>query len=77
MADDREGQHEVFFQSFDHKGLARGGARQITMNPTASLIPAIQPWADGFALVWNEDVIAARGTHESGGRSEIVFSLQR
>lgn len=73
-SDDHDGQHEVFFQSFDPAGRPHEPARQLTDNATASLIPAIAPWGDGFALAWNEDVIDARGDHASGGRSEIVFT---
>ena len=74
-SDELEGQHEVFFQSFDSTGRATEASHRLTRNTTASLIPSIQTWADGFALVWNEDVVEERGTHESGGRSEVMFSL--
>ena len=73
-SDELNTQHEIFFQLFDADGRALADPRQLTVNDTASLIPAIEPTADGFALVWNEDVIAERGSHETGGRSEIVFA---
>ena len=69
------GQHDVYSQVFYRDGTPRRGARRLTDNPTASLIPAIRPWRDGFALAWNEDVIDMRGDHETGGRSEIRFAL--
>lgn len=74
-SDEREGQHEVYFQPFGCDGTAIEEPQRLTRNQTGSLIPAIRPWADGFALVWNEDVVEERGTHELGGRSEIVFSF--
>ncbi len=73
-SDDHDGQHEVYFQTFDPSGAPLEPARRLTDNATASLIPAIVPLADGFGLAWNEDLVAERGDHESGGRSEIVFT---
>jgi len=58
----------------DATGVALHAAERVTHNPTASLIPAIQLWGDGFALAWNEDVVEARGDHRSGGQSDIVFT---
>ena len=44
------------------------------MNSTDSLIPAIKPSGDGFALVWNEYARARRNVHESpDDRSEVAF----
>ena len=73
-SDDTEGEAEVYFQAFDATGGALHAAERLTHNPTASLIPAIQPWSDGFALAWNEDVVEERGDHRSGGQSDIVFT---
>jgi hypothetical protein len=73
-SDDHDGQHEVYFQPFDPGGAPLEPARRLTDNTTASLIPAIVPLAEGFGLAWNEDIVAERGDHESGGRSEIVFA---
>jgi len=39
----------------------------------SSLIPAVEPWRNGFALAWSEFVPATPGGH--GGRSEIAFAL--
>ena len=72
-SDDTGGESEVYFQAFDAVGAALDAAERLTSNSTASLIPAIQPWGDGFALAWNEDVVEERGDHRSGGRSDIVF----
>jgi hypothetical protein len=75
--DDTEGQDEVYFQSFDPDGGALQEPQKLTRNKMFSLIPAIRPAADGFALVWNEYTPDRRGSHESRGRSEIVFSFVR
>ena len=74
-SDDTGGEAEVYLLGFDATGTALHAAERVTNNPTASLIPAIQPWGDGFALAWNEDVVEERGDHRSGGRSDIVFAL--
>ncbi len=74
-SDDSEGNHEVYFQSFDLEGTATLPPLQLTENPTASLIPSIRSWNEGFALAWNEDLVHARDTHGLSGRSKIVFTL--
>ena len=76
-SDDTEGEAEVYFQTFDAAGSVLRATRRLTSNPTASLIPAIHAWDDGFALAWNEDVVEERGDHQSGGRSDIVFATVR
>ena len=76
-SDETDGEAEVYFQAFDATGRGVTAAARLTHNPTASLIPAIQAWGDGFALVWNEDVVAERGDHRSGGRSDVVFTTVR
>lgn len=53
-SDDSSGQHEVFFQAFDARGDKVGDEQQVTHTPSASMIPAIRPWGDGFILAWNE-----------------------
>lgn len=71
------GQHDVYFQSFEPGGQALHQPRRLTRNPTSSLVPAIRPAGDGFALAWNEYSPPPRGVHADGGRSEIVFALVR
>jgi hypothetical protein len=66
-------QHEVYFQSFDASGMAMGATRRLTRNDTWSLVPAIRPWRDGFAMAWNEYAPATGRIHE--GSSEIGFTL--
>ena len=62
-SDETDGEAEVYFQAFDPTGAALDTAERLTHNPTASLIPAIQPSDDGFALAWNEGL---RRTPDSG-----------
>jgi hypothetical protein len=69
------GQHEVFFQPFDAHAVALAPARRVTWNDTWSLTPAILPWADGFALAWNEYRHESNNVHE--GTSELAFSFVR
>ena len=58
--DDTVGQHEIYFQAFDRRGRATTAIRRVTDNTMSSLIPAIEPWRDGFALAWSEFVPATR-----------------
>ena len=69
-----DGQHEIFFQTFDSEGDSLASPLRVTNTSTASLVPAIVGAGPGFALAWNEGVIGARDDHRSGGRSEIVFT---
>ncbi len=69
-------QHEIYFQTFDGAGMPLEDARRLTHTRADSLIPAIQAWADTFALAWNEYAPKGPG-HTAGGRSEIVFSFAR
>jgi hypothetical protein len=46
--------------------------RRLTENVTWSLVPAIQPRRDGFALAWNE---YALGTVKIHDRTSEVFLL--
>jgi hypothetical protein len=70
-SDKMSGQHEIFFESFDATGASRDQARRLTDNATWSLVPAIQPWRDGFALAWNEYAPASVEIHD--GTSEVFF----
>ena len=78
--DDTPGQDEVYFQSFNSQGRSAGPLQKLTGNETHSLIPAIRPWEDGFALIWNEVVPGKDGVavHQGvAGRSQLVFALVR
>jgi hypothetical protein len=74
-SDDSSGSHEVYFQSFAENGKPLGDAARLTNNPTSSLIPAIKPWRDGFALAWTEVTLGGNGAHDPETRSEVMFSL--
>ena len=74
--DNTGGQHEIYFQAFDAQGKADGEAKRLTDNATDSLIPAIKPSGERFALVWNEYVGSRKDEHGSDdARSELAFAL--
>jgi len=70
-SDKTSGQHEVYFESFDATGMPREAARRLTGNTTWSLVPAIRPRGDGFALAWNEYQPESVEVHNGG--SEVFF----
>lgn len=72
-------QHEVYLATFDARGASIGPAIRLTDNPSSSLIPAIRPWRDGFALVWNEFVAGKADVdgHGDDGRSEVWSAFVR
>jgi uncharacterized iron-regulated membrane protein len=70
-------QHEIYFQRFDDAGKAIDQPRRLTHNATSSLIPAIRPRRDGFALVWNEFTPDPKDIHGPNGRSEVMFAQIR
>jgi len=74
--DKTPGQHEIYYQPFDSAGNPLAEPHQITHTGTDSLIPAIKPWSNGFALAWNEYAPKGPG-HPAGARSEIAFTLVR
>jgi len=72
--DDSVGQQELYFQSFDVRSEQQTEARRLTNTEAESLIPAIRPWQDGFALAWNEYTPSSDAIHGSPeARSEIFF----
>ena len=72
--DNTVGQQELYFQSFDVHGRPLGESQRLTYTEAESLIPAIRPRGDGFALLWNEYIPAPDGLHGSpDARSEIFF----
>lgn len=75
--DDTPGQHEIYLEVFVEDGRAVAPARRLTDNTTQSMIPAIQPAGQGFALVWNEVMPGPGGGHDRRSRSEIAFALVR
>ena len=74
-SDQTDSNYDVYFRAFSTDGRPLADAQRLTTNPTESLIPAIEPTADGFGLAWNEDVEEERTSHLVGGRSEVVFSI--
>jgi hypothetical protein len=70
-SDKLSGQHEIYFESFDTEGQSRGAARRLTETATWSLVPAIQPRRDGFAVAWTEYAPASTGIHN--GTAEVFF----
>jgi hypothetical protein len=72
-SDKTPGPHEVFFQRFDSAGMPLGSEARITRSPMWSLVPAIRPWRQGFALAWNEYQPTSSQVHE--GTGEVVFAL--
>ena len=75
--DNTVGQHEIYFETFGIDGRSLEPPRRLTDNKTESLIPAIRPSGNGFALVWNEFTPGPGGGHDPTGRSEIAFALVR
>lgn len=76
-SDDSSGNYEVFFQSFDAAGSPSAAPRQLSSTPTNSMIPAIEPWRDGFALAWDEVMPAPAGAPSENTRAEVVFTTVR
>jgi hypothetical protein len=72
--DDTPGQHEIYFAEFDETGAPQGATRRITDTRAGSLIPAIRPWRDGFALAWIEYEGRTEG-HDASGRSQVLMKL--
>jgi hypothetical protein len=71
-SDKTPGQPEVYFESLDGTGAVREAAQRITQTATWSLVPAIGPRGNGFALAWNEYQPASVEVHI--GTSQIFFS---
>ena len=71
--DDSSGRYEVFFQIFNETGEALASPTQISHTAAHSLIPAIEPWEEGFALAWNELEITDEPPHSPNALSEIHF----
>jgi hypothetical protein len=73
-ADDSPGQHEIYFQFLDVAGRPLGAPERITDTDRESLIPAIEPWGEGFALLWNE-YHGAEGGHGVTAYADIAFKI--
>ena len=75
--DDSVGNYEVFFQSFDASGDPIAPPRRLSDTPTSSMIPAIEPWREGFALAWDEVAPAPVGADAQATSAEVVFTTVR
>jgi hypothetical protein len=73
-SDDSEGNYEVYFQSFDAAHYPQAGPRRLTETATHSLIPAIKPWQDGFAIAWDEVELDAEDLHDPATHAEVLFT---
>ena len=76
-SDDSSGNYEAFFQPFDATGSPLSPPRRVSDTPTNSLVPAIEPWRDGFALAWDEVVPVPPGVPSENTRAEVVFTTVR
>ncbi|HEY9183463.1 MAG TPA: hypothetical protein VIQ99_09705 [Gammaproteobacteria bacterium] len=80
-SDDSDGNYEVYFQTFDGEGRPLTHGERLAETPAHSMIPAIKPWRDGFALAWDE-VVAATETARSAGayhessQAEVLFAFR-
>lgn len=69
--------YEVFFQTFDAEARPLTDSRPLVETPANSMIPAIKPWRDGFALAWDEVVYDRPSGHEQSTRAEVLFAIVR
>lgn len=74
-SDDSSGNYDAFFQSFDRLGRPTVAPLRLSKSSTHSLIPAIRPWRDGFALAWDEVIFGRGGEHDTDTRGEVVFTF--
>lgn len=77
-SDDSAGRYEIHFQAFDAAGAPLAPPVKLTDGAAKdSMIPAIKPWRDGFALAWDELVPGAQGMHDPNTRAEVLFATVR
>jgi hypothetical protein len=81
-SDDSRGVYDVFLQTFDAEANPLTAAQRLTETPADSMVPAIEPWRDGFALAWVDVVPASRSahdesTHDENARAEVLFTIVR
>jgi hypothetical protein len=75
--DDSGGNYEAYFQSLDASGTPIAPPRRLSDTPTNSMIPAIEPWREGFALAWTEVIFPPVGADAEDTRGEVVFTTVR
>lgn len=77
-SDDTEGSYDVYFESFrTADGAPTGPMRRLTTTRSASLIPAIRPYGEGFAVAWTEVTRPGRGMHDAAARAGIMLTAVR
>lgn len=73
-SDDSDGgQYDVYLQRFSAAGSATASPVRLARTDTDSLVPAIVPWREGFAVAWNE-YERASGDGHGRGRSQVVLA---
>ncbi|HEU4619734.1 MAG TPA: hypothetical protein VFV10_16975, partial [Gammaproteobacteria bacterium] len=73
-SDDTAGSYEIYFQSFSADGAPEGSVHRLTSTPAPSLIPAIRPYREGFAIAWTEVTRPGRAMHDASARAEIMLT---
>ena len=76
-SDDTVGNYEVYFEPFTADGRSAGAVQRLTTTKPQSLIPAIRPWRDSFAIAWSEVTFGAGGAHADDTRSEVLIDFAR
>jgi hypothetical protein len=76
-SDDTVGNYEVYFEPFAADGHSASPVQRLTTTKPQSLIPAIRPWHDGFAIAWSEVTFGRSGGHAQDTRSEVVIDFLR
>jgi hypothetical protein len=71
-SDKTTGAHEIYFQEFDATGAPLVSARRLTQSDAWSLVPAIRPWRQGFALAWTEYKPASSELHDGTGEIDLT-----
>jgi hypothetical protein len=74
-SDDSAGAHDIYYEAFAPDGAPLDATQRLTATATSSLIPAIEPWRDGFALAWNELALGSGDPHDPSAQSEVMLSL--
>lgn len=74
-SDNTAGDYEVYFEPFDALGHSAAPVRRVTTTQPESLIPAIRPWHDGFAIAWSEVKFGKNGAHSDDTRSEVLVDF--
>jgi len=74
-SDDTVGNYEVYFEPFAADGRSAGPVQRLTTTKPQSLVPAIRPWRDGFAIAWSEVTFGRNGGHSNDTRAEVLIDF--